>query len=382
MCFIPSANLFVTAVRHLVDMGLTRVEPLWRRPASLANYRTAVSLHSHTLYSREMLDFIPRVSRRIPGLRAAIEHAAQTSAVRWHSAWWTPPLGPHQAWEVEASQIARDLNMAPLVSITDHDNIEAPTQLRVLPEFAGVPLSVEWTINWQGTFFHLGVHNLPNPDLWSAMDSAPERQVPELLATLHELPGVLTVFNHPYWDEKGVGVNLHVNAARNLLRRCGRFIHAIELNGMRPWSENKLSWQLAEEVGKPAVSGGDRHGREPNACLNLTNAATFAEFVAEVRQGHSHVLFLPQYRENRFFRIAHHIYDVLRHDAAHGLGWHSWNDRIFYQYRDGRIVSMRELWGDAPPLIIRAFLAGVDLMSHARLRSTLRAALPPSEELA
>jgi hypothetical protein len=33
-------------------------------------------------------------------------------------------------------------------------------------------------------------------------------------------------------------------------------------------------------------------------------------------------------------------------------------------------------------LIIRAFLAGVDLMSHARLRSTLRAALPPSEELA
>ena len=29
------------------------------------------------------------------------------------------------------------------------------------------------------------------------------------------------------------------------------------------------------------ISGGDRHACEPAACLNLTNAASFGEFVAE-----------------------------------------------------------------------------------------------------
>jgi len=32
------------------------------------------------------------------------------------------------------------------------------------------------------------------------------------------------------------------------------------------------------------VSGGDRHGVEPNANINLTNATSFTEFVHEIRR--------------------------------------------------------------------------------------------------
>jgi hypothetical protein len=31
------------------------------------------------------------------------------------------------------------------------------------------------------------------------------------------------------------------------------------------------------------ISGGDRHGCEPSAVLNLTNAKTFSEFIDEIR---------------------------------------------------------------------------------------------------
>jgi hypothetical protein len=62
--------------------------------------------------------------------------------------------------------------------------------------------------------------------------------------------------------------------------------------------------QLASSFRLPLISGGDRHGREPNACVNLTNAASFPEFVEEVRNdGWSDVLFMPQYREPSKLRI-------------------------------------------------------------------------------
>lgn len=362
-------------------MGNTQIEFLWRRPAVLGGHRTGVSLHSHTLHSRESLEFVPRVCASIPGLHFAVERASRTHGVKWRRAWWTPPLGAHQAWELEAQQIAEGLQLAPLVSLSDHDTIEAPTQLRVLEEFREVPLSVEWTIPWKQTFFHLGVHNLPASTLWEGMKGAPEERLADLLAALHELPDVLTVFNHPFWDEKGIGQALHDAAVANFLERCGAFVHAVELNGLRPLAENRRALAMAQGIGKPAVSGGDRHGREPNACLNLTQASCFAEFVGEVREGESQILFLPQYRENRALRVTHQIWEVLREDATHGLGWRFWNDRIFYECRDGQIRSLRELWGEDAPLLVRCFIGAIDLVSQAPLRRALRAAFPPSEEM-
>jgi hypothetical protein len=52
-----------------------------------------------------------------------------------------------------------------------------------------------------------------------------------------------------------------------------------------------------------------RHGLEPNACVNLTNAGTFAEFAEEVRNDQwSDALFLPQYREPFRLRILENLF--------------------------------------------------------------------------
>jgi nucleoside-diphosphate-sugar epimerase len=40
--------------------------------------------------------------------------------------------------------------------------------------------------------------------------------------------------------------------------------------------------ELAREHSRPVISGGDRHACEPSACLNLTDAHSFAEFAAEL----------------------------------------------------------------------------------------------------
>jgi len=55
--------------------------------------------------------------------------------------WWTPPLAFQEALAVEARQI-RGLGLEPIVSLTDHDDIEAPYSLQVLNECGGIdPLS-------------------------------------------------------------------------------------------------------------------------------------------------------------------------------------------------------------------------------------------------
>ena len=47
--------------------------------------------------------------------------------------------------------------------------------------------------------------------------------------------------------------------------------------------------------------------------LNLTNAATFAEFVSEVREGGAcEIVTMPQYREPLNLRILQVVWDVLR----------------------------------------------------------------------
>ncbi len=151
----------------------------WKDGAAAGRFRTGVSLHSHTLHSRESLDFIYHAATRVPLLSAAIRHGERLYRER-HGAtldltrgWWTPPLGAHDSWLLEKSQI-EELDQNAIVSLTDHDNIDAPVSLQVLEECRGTPISVEWTVRFAPTFFHLGVHNLPPGrarELWAAMDA-------------------------------------------------------------------------------------------------------------------------------------------------------------------------------------------------------------------
>ena len=88
----------------------------------------------------------------------------------------------------------------------------------------------------------------------------------------------------------------------------------------------------AEQAGLPAISGGDRHGCEPNALLNLTTARTFGEFVEEIRVNkESAVLVMPQYREPMTSRVLAAIGDVMRDNDGHTHGWTRWSDRVFYR---------------------------------------------------
>lgn len=197
------------------------------------------------------------------------------------------------------------------------------------------------------------------------------------------MDGVLIVMNHPCWDEKGIGVTAHQVQVDQFLASYGCWVHALELNGLRPWKENQRVLALAARVGMPLISGGDRHGVELNACVNLTNASTFAEFVEEIRNdGWSDVLFLPQYREPFRLRILDNLFQILQDDPQHSNGWVHWSARVFYLNQFGVVKSLVEIWGNHPPAVVHQFVRLMMLFGHARVRSALRFALSEAEEFA
>jgi hypothetical protein len=201
------------------------------------------------------------------------------------------------------------------------------------------------------------------------------------MSWLDELPEVLIVFNHPCWDEKGIGQDNHDALVRDFLARCGGWIHALELNGLRPWAENRSAAARAAAYDYPFISGGDRHGREPNSVLNLSAAIRFSEFVEEIRRDqHSQILLMPQYHESLRLRIVQNICDILRDDEGHSLGWKRWSDRVFYHCEDGEARSLTELWGRTAPSVVNWFIGLVRLAQHRRMRGALRLALAEKQE--
>lgn len=365
----------------------------WKDGAAVGRFRTGVSLHSHTLHSRENLDFIYHAATRAPILSAVVRQGAGVyqrkhgAALDLKRGWWTPPLGPHDAWLLEKSQLEA-LDQNPIVSITDHDNIAAPLWLQGLDECKGTPISVEWTVPFGRTFFHLGVHNLPPSQartLWAEMDGFQQKpdegRLHEILTALAAFKHVLIVFNHPLWDERGIGKAAHREMALDFLRRFGPYLDALELNGLRPWSENRGVIALARCERKPAISGGDRHAVEPNALLNLTNAETFEEFAEEVRAGWSDVLVLRHYREPYALRILHNMIDVLRTYERHANGWVLWSDRVFYPCQDGETRSLTQLFGERPPAAVALFVGAMKFASEPRVSRLLRGAFASPEEV-
>ncbi len=373
-------------------MDQTPVSFQWRNPSQSAGFRRAVSLHGHTYYSKELLNFIPRYARNIPGLKQAVERKCakykQVHGVEmdFNRGWWTPPVSPKGAFALEQSQIAL-LGMEAMISLSDHDDIQAPLELQA--RSIAVPISVEWTVPLSQSFIHLGIHNLPAnlaPELFKEMQSFtahPEmKRLSELLSALHEIPEILIVLNHPLWDEPGIGDKLHRDMVDLFLKVHGAYIDALELNGLRPWTENAEVKALAASLGKPSISGGDRHATEPNACLNITNAATFSEFVSEIRDGHSHLLFMPQYSQAPGARITHMVIEIMAHHQEHDLGWVNWSDRVFYHTLDRGVLSLTECWLGKGPSIVQAFAFIAGVISHRRIRPAVSYAFGPAQDFA
>jgi len=136
-------------------MSSTNVHMAWRGQDACRRFRTAVSLHSHTLYSREGLASIVQLASSLPVVAPLVRqqercyHGIHGHPFDANRIWWTPPLSPLAAHTLERNFIADQLGMAPMVSLTDHDGIDAPLALRVLYETRGVP--------WSGR--HLGTEH-------------------------------------------------------------------------------------------------------------------------------------------------------------------------------------------------------------------------------
>ena len=347
-------------------MPQSQISCLWKQPDVAAKYRTAVSLHSHTNYSKESLLFIPAFAEKRPLLRWALKEQCKKSGrpVDFAQAYWTPPLPPKLAFELESNQIEIDLELMSLVSLTDHDSIGAPGALRELPDAIRIPFAVEWSVPFEGAIFHLGIHNMPENRAISMMDdlaaytshpSAP--RLMELLAALHELPEVLIVFNHPLWDQHGLGKTTFLPIVERFLQGHAQYLHAFELNAMRVWSENKDVIQLAALWQRPLISGGDRHGCEPSGALNLTRATSFSDFVDEIRfEQQSHIVFMPQYVEPLGIRCLQTLIDVIRDYPEHPVGSRRWDERVFHMdFQAGDYRPLSALWKAPPPFLSRIF---------------------------
>jgi hypothetical protein len=294
--------------------------------------------------------------------------------IPFERAFWRPPLNPRAAHDLEAAQIQR-LGLQPLISISDHDSVEACAELHSIG--IHVPYSTEWTIPYHGTVFHVGVHNLPPEHArrleseMAAVTAAPERdRIQELLAAMSAMEGVLVILNHPFSCEARVAQNVHIALQERFLEDFCGWIHAFELNGLQPPSSNLDTIRLADEWNVPVISGGDRHCCEPNAILNLTSARTFAEFVHEIRiEQRSSVLLMPQYRDPIPARYIEFIWHTVRAYPEFN-GRARWMDRIFFtREKTGEVIPLAEEWSNGAPLMVRAVIATVGLLASPWMRA-------------
>src|SRR5580658_3295931 len=223
-------------------MANSTISYMWRDKNAPASYRTGVSLHSHTNQSHETLDFLANFGNQYPAVRPFLSRMERRSQenhgvpVNYSKAFWTPPMTPKLAFDLESEQIEK-LGLQSMVSLTDHDNIRAPMLLRTVPSARQIPVSVEWSAPYGIQSFHLGIHNLPSAKApqWMATladytRNPSEARLTEILVALNDEPNVLVIFNHPLWDLYLVGHEKHEFLVNEFLQKYGNYMHALELN--------------------------------------------------------------------------------------------------------------------------------------------------------
>ena len=375
-----------------MSMPLTRVQRFKARSSHYSSYRSGVSLHSHTMHSKERLGRLPVYIAKLPIGGYILEreigrlHLHEGRTFDFNKYYWTPPLSPREAYELESGTIEKSLSLQPLVSLSDHDNIEAGLHLRMLDATQNVPISVEWTVPFAETVLHLGIHNLPPAratDWMSALQEFTANPVAErlgqLLAELNVSPSVLIVLNHPYWASESINAEAHLRSLKIFFEQYQLLIHALEMNGMRSRRENREVLALGETIGMPVVSGGDRHGCEPNATLNLTRAATFEAFVWEIREERrSEILLMPQFFEALPLRLLENTWHALA-DAPGEFGRRHWMTRVFIE-ENGEAVPLSQFTGTRFHRIIDKFRWLLALAASPALRPALRLPFLGNEE--
>ncbi len=364
------------------------------RPEDLSkNAATGVSLHCHTEFSKEMLDFVPHYAKKLPIISFFWERERKSYLERegrpldFTTAYWSPPLNSTDVYNIEKKQI-NDTGLNALVSLTDHDEIEGNRLVNRTVDTSKAPVSFEWTVPFLFGFFHLGIHNLPEDraddltrDLlsysFSEADEPDNDRLHELFNMLNQIPEVLVVLNHPIWDIELVGEERHAVLLRKFVAEHGKWIHALEINGFRSWSENKRVIEMAESLGFPIVTGGDRHGCKPNTVLNLSNKSTFSEFVEEIRVSkHSDVVLMPEYLHPLHSRQLESFSEILSHYPDFPTDRQRWFDRIYFDVGDEKgLVSLSDHgWIKGGPAWVRAAIWTLGFLGSPKLRPVFRVA--------
>lgn len=320
---------------------------------------TGVSLHCHTHLSKELVTFVPHYADKLPIIRSLWrkERAAFVERegfdVNFETGFWSPPLNEHEVFAIEKKQI-ENLGLNPIVSITDHDEITGNVSICEETPFEFAPISLEWTVPYRYGFFHVGVHNLPKRDAHEISQKLldytfneeiqDDEHLNELFSTLNEMPGILIILNHPMWDIGLLGRERHQLLLKHFIGEHGKWIHALEINGFRAWSENKTVIELAESLGKPLCSGGDRHGCQPNSVINITDARTFSEFVEEVRKDkRSEVVLMPQYYAPLHSRQLQSFSEILSYYEHFPEGRKFWFDRAYFENKEKQLLPISQL---------------------------------------
>lgn len=364
-------------------------------------FKTGVSLHCHTQHSKEMLDFVPHVAAKLPIIKHFWERERRAYIKRnnkqmeFDTAHWTPPLAAAKVYDIERQQI-NEIGLEGLVSITDHDDIEAGKKIRREHEAGkAAPISLEWTIPFEEGYFHIGVHNLPaaradeitNDLLDFTFAKKRELQfgatrLDELFALLNEIADVLIVLNHPLWDIEMVGKPRHNVLLDQFLAKYARWVHAFEINGFRSWSENKAVVEMADALGFPVVSGGDRHGCQPNSVVNLSTSDTFAEFVEQIRRDkYSQVVLMPHYRRPLGWRQLESFAEIIKHFPEHEAERRHWTGRVFADVNEHGLSPLSFHWENRVPLWLRAATWTLGALGSPIARPAFRLITPRKDRL-
>jgi hypothetical protein len=272
-------------------------------PHPAREFGFAVSLHNHSQHSIENMAFLNEVvklnfMRPLRGILQSSFGLAAIPDLNYADIFYRSPLSVEDVFTTESVSAAQLGFHGVHLGITDHDEVSGSVELaRLHPEEAQRnPLGEEISIRFDDYLFHIGVTGLPEPSVQQIhadlQAAAKENRLDDLFEMLRTADA-LVVFNHPLvpWG-KDPGRKI---PAEELLRRYGWAIHALEYNGMRSRAENDRVLELARHAGKPVIGGGDSHLLLASSVLALTHAASFAEFAAEVKDGHGTALLTPTF---------------------------------------------------------------------------------------
>lgn len=368
-----------------MNLKKTRLHILHEKRDLSQKAKTGVSLHCHTEHSKEMLDFVPFYAEKLPIISYFWKKERdkylekEGKGIDFSTAYWSPPLTAQEVYNIEKQQI-NDADLGAVVSLSDHDSIDSNLKVNETTNNDQAPISLEWTVPFEYGFFHVGVHNLPKDraveltktllDYTFIEENHSTANLHQMFAQLNEIPEILVILNHPLWDIEMVGKEKHDVLLKNFLKEFGRWIHAFEINGFRTWSENKAVIEMAEALGFPIVTGGDRHGCKPNTVVNLTNAQTFAEFAEEIRvDKRSEVVLMPEYRQPLHSRQLQSFSEILKLYPEFPEGRQKWFDRVYFDIGDGH--GLRQLsvhWRRGGPTWLRWAIWTLGVLGSPKMR--------------